>query len=71
MKNIELVYRTEDMEKGKIRVIPKLNSIPDAMAVWERVKITKQNIEYAYLRKFRGYDYATIKILKNKGGEYE
>lgn len=69
MKNIELVYRTEDMEKGKIRIINHLNSITNALKTYEKVKNVKQNLEYAYLRKFKKVKYVTIKILFNKEKE--
>ena len=64
MKNIELVYRTSDMEKGKFRIISYLHSLPYALKMWEKVKGENQNIEYAYLRKLKLWNHETIKILK-------
>ena len=47
-----------------MRVISNLQSILEAMAAYEKIKNTSQNIEYAYLRRFDKWGYKTIKVFK-------
>ena len=62
---VELVYKTLDMESGKVAVIKNIANISLAIEHFKLIQNNK-NIEYAYLRRFDKWDYRHVKWLKEK-----
>lgn len=60
---VELVYRTSDMEKGIRRVACNLTK---KQAMEKFKQLNNDSLEYAFIRKFDGWRYFCIKILKEK-----
>lgn len=60
---VDLVYKTSDMEKGKVRVICNLTK---KSAIEKFKQLNNDSLEYAYIRKFDKWSYYHVKILKGK-----